>query len=85
MESALRAVLNADWNYKDKDGREEKGKGYQAITTNLIKTALEPQGKNVVSAFKEIRDTIGEKPVDKVETDNNVEIILPDEIKDLFK
>lgn len=42
-------------------------KGYDAIAVSMMKQAL----RGDVSAFREIRDTIGEKPSDKLELDSN--------------
>jgi hypothetical protein len=40
------------------------------MVANLYKTALDTDSKQSVKAFEVIRDTIGEKPVEKVEVDD---------------
>lgn len=38
-----------------------------------------------VEAYKVVRDTIGEKPTDKFDTDNKIEIVLSGDLKNLAK
>lgn len=58
LREALEALLKGNQNYNGKTME-----GTDAIALSMIEQAL----KGNVQAFKEIRDTIGEKPVDRVE------------------
>lgn len=64
IREALQAMLKGQLEV---DGK--KLSGYDAIAASVIKEAL---GGNV-QAFKEIRDTIGEKPTDKVDVKGSMQ------------
>lgn len=69
---ALEAILEK--NIKTKDGQEMSGT--EAIAAKLYEQAL----KGNVKAFEVLRDTVGQKPVDKVEQLNtNIIIDLSEE------
>lgn len=84
LEKSLRTLLEGKWNFNDKDGKSVVGSGYDAMSTNMIRKAMS-DGRDAVSAYIAIRDTVGEKPVDKVEQDNTVEVVMSDEMKKLAK
>lgn len=57
-----------------------KGQIQENITLALIKEALE--GQNKTKAYEVIRDTIGEKPTEKVEADVKNEVNINIELSD---
>ncbi|MBR2070408.1 MAG: hypothetical protein IJ981_03175 [Clostridia bacterium] len=62
----FQALLSGD--YIDKNGN--KVTGYELISNAMVEQA---ESGNV-TAFNSIRDTVGEKPTDKVEADTNVTV-----------
>lgn len=62
----FRELLNEQLTEKDQDKKSIK----ELITNKLIKTAL----KGNLKAIEMIRDTVGEKPTDKIETSGSVQI-----------
>lgn len=54
----------------------ETGNKYIDITNALIKQAEEGN----VKAYETIRDTLGQKPVDKVEHSGNIPVVIADDI-----
>lgn len=62
IQEALRKALDGEYTIDDKTLG-----GYDAIALRMIQEALDGN----VQAFKEIRDTIGEKPKDTVELESN--------------
>ncbi len=64
LQEALKKLLKGKY---DVDG--EKLNGYDAMAMSMIKVVL-GKGKGAVMAFNSIRDTIGEKPEDKVTIEN---------------
>lgn len=62
LRKALEALLEKD--FKDKSGNTISGT--EAITTKLFEQAM----KGNVKAFETLRDTVGQKPVEKVEQVN---------------
>lgn len=67
LQNALQKLLNSKYKIgREEDGQQELG-GYDAIAQSMI---LEALGGNVKAATF-IRDTIGEKPVDVVDFENN--------------
>ena len=67
MRKSLRDELDALLNQpvKDRKTQKEAGTAQMAISTALIQTAMKG-GTAGVKAYEVIRDTIGEKPVDRV-------------------
>lgn len=61
IQEALKKALNGEYEIDEK-----KLTGYDALAISILKEAL--QGN--VQAFKEIRDSIGEKPTENVNLDN---------------
>lgn len=53
---------------------------WDTMIDNLIKRAAETD-----KAFEVLRDTIGEKPVEHVETDSRVEVVMGGDAADLSK
>lgn len=51
---------------------------WDTMIDNLIRRAAETD-----KAFEVLRDTIGEKPVERVETDGKVEVVLSGDAQDL--
>lgn len=85
VRDTLEKALENKFAVRNQDGEFEIKDGLEAIALNLILTALEPRGKQVVSAYQTIRDTLGEKPTDKVEQDTTIEIVMSDDMKKLAK
>lgn len=56
--------------------KTETGNKYIDITNALIKQAEEGN----VKAYETIRDTLGQKPVDKVEHSGNIPVVIADDI-----
>lgn len=85
VRETLEKALENKFAVRNQDGEFEIKDGLEAIALNLILTALEPKGKQVVTAYQTIRDTLGEKPTDKVEQDTSIEIVMSEEMKRLAK
>lgn len=58
LRRALEALLEKDW--EDKNGN--KLSGTQAVATKLFEQAM----KGNIRAFETLRDTVGQKPIEKV-------------------
>lgn len=56
--------------------KTETGNKYIDITNALIKQAEEGN----VKAYETIRDTLGQKPVDKIEHSGNIPVVITDDI-----
>lgn len=56
----------------------ETGNEYVNITMALIKEA----NKGNVKAYEVIRDTLGQKPVDKVEHSGSIPVVIDDDIRE---
>lgn len=65
LQEALKKLLQGKYTV---DG--EQLSGYDAMAMSMIKVVL-GKGKGAVMAFNSIRDTIGEKPEDKVAFEND--------------
>ena len=85
VRKTLQNALDNAFVVRGQDGKVKNLQGLDAIAYNLVITALEPGGKQVVSAYQTIRDTLGEKPTDKVEQDTTIEIVMSDDMKKLAK
>lgn len=59
---ALETLLEKDFTVKDKSGKEKTVSGTEAITTKLFEQAM----KGNIRAFETIRDTVGQKPIEKL-------------------
>jgi len=73
---ALEMLLEKD--FKDKNGKTITGT--EAITAKLFEKAM----KGDVRAFETLRDTVGQKPVDKVEVTQIDKEQSMQELQDLF-
>lgn len=73
---ALEMLLEKD--FKDKNGKTVTGT--EAITAKLFEKAM----KGDVRAFETLRDTVGQKPVDKVEVTQIDREQSMQELQDLF-
>lgn len=74
IQQQLNDLLSQPLVFKDADGKIKNTTRLEQITLNLIDTALEKGGKQVVSAFTAIRDSVGEKPTNKVDVDGTLGI-----------
>lgn len=74
IQQQLNDLLSQPLVFKDEDGKIKNTTRLEQITLNLIDTALEKGGKQVVSAFTAIRDSVGEKPTNKVDVDGTLGI-----------
>ncbi len=74
LRQALESLLEKD-NYliKDRQGGSKTVNGYEYLAASMFQAA----SKGSVQAFKEIRDTIGEKPTEllKIEGNENQELL----------
>ena len=66
IREALQGILSGKYEL---DGKTVSG--YEALAITAFKTAMEGN----VQAFKEIRDTIGEKPTDKLNVESDDEML----------
>ena len=64
LREALESLLEKkDYYLKDKHGGSRVASGYELLAASMFQSA----SKGNVQAFKEIRDTIGEKPTEQIE------------------
>jgi hypothetical protein len=82
---AFDGALRRKWRYRNEKGEIVEGNGLEAIAMNVIAQAIDPEGKNVVPSAVFIRDTMGEKPTDKIEADTSIEIIMSEAMRKLAK
>lgn len=68
IQASLQKLLNGKYYIGDKENKKQLG-GYDALAQAIILKAISGD----VQAFKEIRDTIGEKPTDKIDASINSE------------
>jgi len=61
IQEALQKALNGKYDFGEEEDKKKLG-GYEALALSMIKEAINGN----VQAFKEIRDTVGEKPKDTV-------------------
>lgn len=74
LREALETLLEKkDYLLKDKQGGSRAANGYELLAASMFREA----SKGSVQAFKEIRDTIGEKPTEvlKLEGNENQELL----------
>lgn len=76
LSNSLKKIVNGTY-IDEKDG----SKLTIADKMNIAITLKAMEGD--IGAYSIIRDTIGEKPTDKVESDNKVEFVLSDDLKRL--
>lgn len=62
LRMALEALLEKDFTVEDKKGNKKTVSGTEAITTKLFEQAM----KGNIKAFETIRDTVGQKPIEKL-------------------
>lgn len=74
IQQQLNDLLSQPLVFKDEEGKIKNTTRLEQITLNLIDTALEKGGKQVVAAFTAIRDSVGEKPTNKVDVDGTLGI-----------
>lgn len=53
----------------------------QAMIFALLNDAVDPENRNRLETVRFIRDTLGEKPVEKIQGDSVIEIVLSDDLK----
>lgn len=68
----LKLAIMAAMEAKSYEVDGETKDGYAAVTAALIKKALTGD----VSAINSLRDTMGEKPTDKVEMDTEIKVVF---------
>ena len=68
IQDALRKALSGKYEVgKAENGKPKTASGYDALAISMIQQAISGN----VQAFKEIRDTIGEKPTEQIEIESS--------------